>query len=400
MKHLSFVTLVCFLLTMFLLTMYSCESSEIIEGVDAGGIFITNSSKNELNVLSNGSLLVEYKITPKENTSVKDYHTVLFNSSDTNIFVVDANGVITGKRNGTARLIITASSDDCEVKGSCVVRVTGQVFVEAINLDEVVKNISINIFENPEFQIHKEHFSVLPENALIRDVIFASSDPTIASVDQNGLITGISGGTAIISILSTDGSNAKAEITVRILAPINTWYLEERRNFVFDYMPGLIKYPLNSDGTGYGDKWEYLIDEGNNWEASFISLSKPGKASAPGAAIGDVFIPIDMQQKLKFNKIFFRHRSTNTLARLRIWKFDLLGSDDGVNFYTLQDRIEIPGAKVDGTSNIEATIILDKVYTSRYIKIVPTEWDNSSGNTMQVSDLKIGYDESLDPEFF
>lgn len=381
----------------FLLAMSSCDSSEMVEGVDAGGIFIENSTNNELNVSSDGSLNVEYKITPRENTSVEEYGKVTFLSSDTGVFEVDDNGVITGKRNGTARLIITASSEEHEVKGSCVVRVTGQVFVENIQLDESVANIRINIYESAEFQILEEHYAVFPANALIRDITFASSNPLVASVDQDGLITGLSGGTTVISILSTDGSGVKADITVTVLAPVFTWYLEERRNFVFDYREGLLKYPLIADGS-YGNDWKFIIDEGSNWQASFISFAKPGRAMAPGAVVGDIFIPIDMQQELKFNQIFIRHRSTNTLARLRIWEFDLLGSDDGVNFHTLAEKVEIPGATVD-SQNIEATILFDEVFTARYIKIVPTSWHTSLGNTMQVSDLKIGYDESRDPDF-
>ncbi len=102
--------------------------------------------------------------------------------------------------------------------------------------------------------------------------------------------------------MSTDGSNVKAEMTVKVLAPVFTWYLEERRSFEFDYEPGLIKYPLNADGA-YGNDWNLLIDEGSVWQASFISMSKPGRAMAPGATVGDIFIPVDMKQTLKFNQI-------------------------------------------------------------------------------------------------
>lgn len=392
MKHLSILTL--FSLLFFL---FSCDDSQIVEGVDAGAIIVTNSIDNELSVTSGNTVNVEFQISPYENTSLQEYKDVTFSSTDSGIFEVDENGVVSGKKNGTARLVIAASSDDHEVRGSCVVRVTGQVFVENIDIDESIKNIRINIYENDKFQISEEDWFVMPQSALIRDVVFASSNPTIATVSQSGLITGVSGGTAIISIISTDGSGVKAEISVTVLAPIFTWYLEERQNFVFEYRSDLIKHPLNPDGV-YGDDWNLLIDEGSGWEASFISMSKPGRGSIPSAVIGDVFIPIDMQQELKFNMIFIRHRSQNTLARLRMWGFNLLASDDGVEFYTLEEGIVIPGANVD-SQNLEATILLNDTYTARYIKIVPSDWDRTNGNSMQIADLKIGYDESKDPDF-
>jgi len=120
---------------------------------------------------------------------------------------------------------------------------------------------------------------------------------------------------------------------------------------------------------------------------------------APSAQVGDIFIPIDMKEELKFNQIFWRHRSTNTYARLRVWEFRLEGSDDGENFIVLEENVEIPGATEDGAATVDATVLLDNTYQYRYIKLVPTVWHTSLGNTMQVSDLKIGYDESRDPDF-
>ncbi len=400
MKHLIFFVLIAFSLSF----MASCDSSEVMEGVDNGGIFVTNASENELNVKSTETLKVEYKLFPREGTTANNYNQVTFSSSDPSIFEVNSEGVITGMKNGTARLIISASSPATDgskeytVMGSCVVRVTGQVRVQKIELDPSIEEIRINVNESAEFQIKPSYFTVYPDNALIKDVVFASSNSDIAYVEPNGLIRAVSGGVVTISIMSTDGSNVKAEMTVKVLAPVFTWYLEERRSFEFDYEPGLIKYPLNADGA-YGNDWNLLIDEGSVWQASFISMSKPGRAMAPGATVGDIFIPVDMKQTLKFNQIFLRHRSTNTFARLRIWEFDLLGSDNGTDFYPLEEGIIVPGAKIDGAANVDATILLNNTYTKRYIRIVPVDWDKSAGNTMQVSDLKIGYDESRDPDF-
>ncbi len=393
MKHFFYLMLIG-----LLFVMNHCTESEMVEGVDAGGITITNTTDNELSVVSKGTIDVEFIINPRENTSLQEYSSVTFTSTNSEIFEVNENGVITGKRNGAARLIVAASTDEYEVKGSCVVRVTGQVFVENITVDETIRNIRINIYENPEFQINPADYTVTPGDALITDITFASSNPGIAQVDENGLITAVSGGEVTISILSRDGSNVRADITVNVLAPIFTWYLEERQSFEFDYRPGLILYPLNSDGA-YGNDWNLLIDEGSGWQNSFISMSKPGRAMAPSAQVGDIFIPIDMKEELKFNQIFWRHRSTNTYARLRVWEFRLEGSDDGENFIVLEENVEIPGATEDGAATVDATVLLDNTYQYRYIKLVPTVWHTSLGNTMQVSDLKIGYDESRDPDF-
>ncbi len=394
----EFLRITVFVYSLFLII--SCAKEDAVGGINTGKIDIINTTLNEIQVASMQNIEVKLDLHPRDGFVESDYNKILFSSSDEGIFEVNNNGIITGRKNGKAILVVAASSNDgsentTQVKGSCVVSVSGQVFVEGIVTE--IDKIKIDITKTDHYKIEADAFNVIPKDALIRDVIFISSNPQIATVDNNGLIKAVSGGETVISILSTDGSNIKADIKLTVIAPINTWYLEERRSFVFDYRDGLILHPLNSDGTGYGDKWEYLIDDGDKWRDSFISLTKPGKNGVPDSN-DEIFIPIDMQKELKFNQIFFRHRSTNTLSRLRVWAFDVLGSNDGESFIFLEN-VPIPGAQSDGAANVEATMLLEGTYQYRYIKIRPSLWNTSSGNTMQISDVKIGYDESTDPKF-
>lgn len=57
--------------------------------------------------------------------------------------------------------------------------------------------------------------TVAPENATDKIVTWSSSADTVATVDANGLVTGVSAGTATITVTTTDGGlTATAEITV------------------------------------------------------------------------------------------------------------------------------------------------------------------------------------------
>ena len=47
--------------------------------------------------------------------------------------------------------------------------------------------------------------TITPANATNRNITWTSSDPTIATVDQNGLVTGVSTGVAIITATAEDG---------------------------------------------------------------------------------------------------------------------------------------------------------------------------------------------------
>ena len=67
--------------------------------------------------------------------------------------------------------------------------------------------------------------TVLPENAYNRNVKWTSSEPTIASVDQNGNVTGMGEGKAIIMATSLDGTEivASCEVTVSNMKAVAIW---------------------------------------------------------------------------------------------------------------------------------------------------------------------------------
>lgn len=64
--------------------------------------------------------------------------------------------------------------------------------------------------------------TVLPENATDKTVTWTSSAPDIASVDENGTISGLSARNAVITVTTTDGGKtAECKITVATSSTIN-----------------------------------------------------------------------------------------------------------------------------------------------------------------------------------
>lgn len=59
---------------------------------------------------------------------------------------------------------------------------------------------------------------VVPSNATVSTIQWTSSDSTVATVDQGGVITGIKVGTATITATSADGSNIKQNVSVTVTA--------------------------------------------------------------------------------------------------------------------------------------------------------------------------------------
>ena len=131
---------------------------------------------------------------------------VTWTSSDESVATVDENGKVTAVGVGTA--IITAKTDNgltttCEVTVKPVV-----IPVEGVTLDKTELALT-------EGETGALTATVNPDNASNKKVTWTSSDPTIASVDENGNVTAHKAGTVTITATTEDGSKtASCTVTV------------------------------------------------------------------------------------------------------------------------------------------------------------------------------------------
>ena len=63
-------------------------------------------------------------------------------------------------------------------------------------------------------------WEVQPADASIQEVTFSSSNRKVATVDENGLVTGLTRGTSTITATATDGSNRRGQIRVTVTQPV------------------------------------------------------------------------------------------------------------------------------------------------------------------------------------
>ena len=95
----------------------------------------------------------------------------------------------------------------CKAKQTRKIPRLGAVKVDAIELSESEKKLNVG----KSFTITA---TVKPDNAWNRTVTWSSSDPSIATVDENGTVTAIAEGEAIITAESADGVTAECKVTV------------------------------------------------------------------------------------------------------------------------------------------------------------------------------------------
>ena len=126
----------------------------------------------------------------------------IYNSSNPLIFSVDSKGVIKGVSEGNATLNISSEI----LNTSTSMKVT----VSAIKAESISLSKTTLLIEKGESDTITA--SILPQNTTNKEVIWTSSDETIATVN-NGIVTSVSVGNCIITS-SIDGKDATCIVTV------------------------------------------------------------------------------------------------------------------------------------------------------------------------------------------
>jgi len=135
---------------------------------------------------------------------------VTWTSSRQSVATVDEYGKVTAKSAGTA--VITATSKDGRYTATCTVEVT-------------TKNIAVDYlkFDYEDMEpyvgdVTQLEYSIGPDNATDLSVTFKSSNPSVVSVDEDGVITCHKKGKAIITVTSVSNPKMSDTCEIRVVA--------------------------------------------------------------------------------------------------------------------------------------------------------------------------------------
>lgn len=172
--------------------LFGCSQKETHVEVSSVSL---NTATLEMAVGETANLLAT--ILPKD----AEYDDLLWASSNVSVASVKS-GTVTALKEGSA--IITASAGG--KSSTCSVTVSAEgVFVNSITLDKTYLSLQVGDSE-------KLIATVAPSNASVRTVIWASSNPDIASV-SSGIVTALKEGTVIITA-SAGGKSSTCSVTV------------------------------------------------------------------------------------------------------------------------------------------------------------------------------------------
>ena len=229
--------------------------------VNVTGITSIALNKTSTNIYVSGTETLTASIVPSDVI----INTLQWQSSDTTVATVDQNGKVTAVALGQA--VITAmAADGSGVSASCQVNVTGITRV-------TLSNSSAILYLNNTQQLYA---TITPSDVIVKTLVWQSSDPAVATVDQNGKVTAHTVGTAIITATTTDGTNLSASCVVEVRAYVSSVTLDKTR--IDTYVGG-------SETITATVLPENAYNRGLQWQSSNLSVAsvdQNGKVTATG----------------------------------------------------------------------------------------------------------------------
>ena len=131
---------------------------------------------------------------------------VAWESSNTTVATVSSNGVVKPVSSGTATITVR-TTDGTNLSATCEVYVN---VIASVTLDKTA------LFFNPNGEPQQLIATILPANAANKYLIWTSNDVNVADVDEDGVVTPIEAGNAIITATTIDGTNIKATCAVTV----------------------------------------------------------------------------------------------------------------------------------------------------------------------------------------
>lgn len=166
--------------------------------------------KDATTIHRGGTETLEVTYDPENTTDDK---TVVWESSDPTVANVDGSGTVTAVGIGSAKITAKVGNHT----DVCVVTVDAPL--ESIDVQdalELVKNQTAVI-----------NYELVPSDTTDKaPVTFTSSDPTVATVDENGKVTALKAGTTVITLKGANDVTAEVTVTVTEI-PIDTVSLDK-----------------------------------------------------------------------------------------------------------------------------------------------------------------------------
>ena len=183
---------------------YSNYCTTVPDAVDVTGVTL---DKNTATLEVGNTVTLTATVAPNNATNKN----VTWESSDEDVATVE-DGVVTAVGVGSATITVKSVADNTKT-ATCAVTVNPTA-VTSVSVDATA---SVNVGETTTLTA-----TVSPDNATNKNVTWASSNTDIATVDENGVVTGVAEGTATITVTSAADNTKTATCTVTVTLAAGT----------------------------------------------------------------------------------------------------------------------------------------------------------------------------------
>jgi len=161
----------------------------------------------QIEVTTGKSATARYTVQPSDASD----KTVSWSTSDPSVATV-RNGVVTGVKAGECTLFCTSNSNP-EV--SVTARVVVSQLITKIENTNAASELSFKVGEGVQTR-----WTLLPEDATLKALTFRSSSPKVATVDEYGVVRGVSRGVATITAQAADSGRRQGYARVTVIQPV------------------------------------------------------------------------------------------------------------------------------------------------------------------------------------
>jgi uncharacterized protein YjdB len=310
-----------------------------------------------------------------------------WSSSDTTIAKVSSTGLVTGVALGTDT--ITATTEDGGFTAQSIITVVS-IPVTGVKMSQ--NTLSVNVGATAQLTS-----SVEPETATNKTVIWSSSDTTITKVSSTGLVTGISKGTATITVSSAEGGFS-ANCTVTVLEAV----IYQAENYTSQSGNSVLTSFGGYTGSGYVDfgsegawlEWNNIKGDSSGTVdlifryANGSIVNRQCAISVNGITVGNMsFAPTGTWSDWNTQAVTVNLISGNNTVRLTVNTISGGPNLDYVNVSSIT-KVPVTGVSVLPTSvsvNVGATVQLTDTVLPLDATFKNVSWSSSDTSKATVS---------------
>ena len=305
-----------------------------IPKVAVSGITLNNST---LSLTTGQNFTLQAMLSPSNATNKE----VTWESSDAGVAAVSKDGVVTAKKAGKATIVAKAA-DESGKYASCVVTVTEvKKEVTGVMLNKSSLNLGVGGSEVLSA-------TVLPADATNKQVTWLSSTPSIATVSQSGVVTGVKEGTTQISVITADGSKtAICSVTVSGQAQTE---------------PGTQTGGIIDPATG---KTAAATFSGMEIELDYTSTAYNGSDKEPGVAIQDAS-GNDLTEDVDYTLDYYNNLTVGKATVIVSGKGKYAGVIAGVKFTIKPKTVTVKSVKKASSRKLNVVWASHKTQTTGF----------------------------------